>query len=244
MPEMNDGLPNQPPRVWTPAAYVEALEQGQPVELPPDTSIRGRILRGRDEADFEMLGTEGRDVVFIMGPDGLSVMPGSDTLTALDRIGLTRPYVQGRIAQGYHFKLLVFEGGIGAPLATWDNALSMIAARHPDLAQDIEQHRQALKTTPFADFEADAPEPLDNIELAGPDHPEYMSLARYRALPPGDRANPAKLRRLLFHTAHLKGLFYGDGYTRTPDGQIGLAEYLVPNGRIQDLPDAIIVDLL
>lgn len=234
---------DQAPQAWTPQTYVEALHGGQRVELPTDCTLRGRILRGRDDSEFEVLGTPDRDIVFIMGPDGLSVMPGLEPLDALDQIGLTPRYVQGRIAQGYHFKLLIFEGGHTAPLATWDNALDMVAGVHPDLAEDIVRHRATLKATPFDVWQATVTEPLDDIELAGSAHPDYMSLERYRALSAAERADPALLRRLLFHVEHLGTLFHGDGYTRTPDGQASLAEYLVPNGRIDALTDAMVVDL-
>lgn len=241
---LDDRLQNQVRQPYTSEAYVEALRSGQRVELSPESPLCGRILRGRDEAEFEILGSEERDIVFIMGPDGLSLLTGVDPLAALDHIGLTPNYVQARIAQGHKFRLLVFEGGNEAPLATWDNALDMVAAGHPELAGDIERHRDALKTTPFEVFQADVAEPLDDIELAGPVHPDYMSLDRYLALSPEERTNPAKLRRLLFHKEHLGTLFYGDGYTRTPDGQISLAEYLVPNGRVDGLPGAKVTDLL
>jgi hypothetical protein len=241
---IDDAAANQAGQPWTPSRYIEALGSGQQVELPPDSPLRGRILRGRDESDFEVLGSSERSIVFIMGPDGLSMMPGVERLAALDRIGLTPGYVQGRIAQGYRFRLLAFTGGDAAPLATWDNALDMVARNRPELAADIEHHRAALKTTPFDVFQADVAEPLDEIELAGPAHPDYVSLERYLALPSEVRANPAKIRRLLFHAEHLGTLFHGDGYTRTPDGRVGLAEYIVPNGRVGGLPQAQVVDLL
>lgn len=120
----------------------------------------------------------------------------------------------------------------------------MIAAAQPKLRGDIKQHFVALKTTPLETFQADVSEPFDEIELAGPAHPEYMSLERYLNLPSAERANPAKLRRLLLHKEHLGTLFYGDGYTRSPDGQIGLAEYLVPNCYIRDLPEAQVIHFL
>ncbi|MGW4283580.1 hypothetical protein [Nocardia sp. NPDC004750] len=233
-----------PDRGWEPEAYVQAFRDRRHVELPPDSTLRGRIVRGREKVDFEVLGSPERSVCFIMGPDGLSMLPGIELLTALERIGLTPHYVHGRIEQGHSFRLLVFNGGRAAPLATWDNALDLISGTRPELVDDIRRHRNALKTTPFEIFQADVTEPLENIDLAGPAHRDYMSLDRYRALSPDERADPAKLRRLLFHVEHLGELFSGDGYTRTPGGQRGLAEYLVPNGRISDLPDARMIDLL
>lgn len=90
---------------WTPRKYIYAVKSRQRVELPTDCNLRGRILRGRTDSDFELLGDSQRSLVFIMGPDGLSDFTGvGDPLEALDKIGLTRSYVQGRIAQGYQFR--------------------------------------------------------------------------------------------------------------------------------------------
>jgi hypothetical protein len=222
---------------------MEALEQGRLVEIPEDATIRGRILRGQVEAGFETLGKTDRDIVFIMGPDGLSLLPGLPTLEALDQIGYSPGYVQGLVADSYTFRLVVFEGGDTAPPATWDNTLDMVAACRPELAWDIARHRNALKNTPFEVFAADVADPLDDIDLAGSAHPDYMSLSRYLALSEAERSDPAKLRRALFHAEHIGTQFYGDGYTRTRDGQIGLAEYLIPNGPVASLPGAIVVDL-
>ncbi len=229
---------------WTPERYMDALRAGQQVELPPDSTLRGRILRGQNPEDFTVLGSSERSLAFIMGPDGLSLLPGMEPLSALDHIGLDPDYVQGRIAQGHRFRLLVFEGGDAAPLATWDNALTMVAHTRPELARDIEAHRDALKVLPISEVQASVSEPLDTIELAGSAHPAYMSLERYSALPPEVKANPVHLRRFLFHIEHLGALYSGDGYTRTPDGQVGLAEYLIPNGRVESLSDALVRDLL
>lgn len=113
---------------------------------------------------------------------------------------------------------------------------------YPDLAADIDRHRAALKTEPFEVWQASVAEPLDSIDLAGPSHPAYISLQRYRSLSADDRTNPALLRRMLLHVEHLNTLFYGDGFTRTPDGQVGMAEYLIPNGRVDALTDALVVN--
>jgi hypothetical protein len=229
---------------WTVSEYLGALAAGERVDLPDDSVLRGRIMRGMNDKDFELLGSAERDLVFIMGPDGLSELPGIDPYTALDRIALTRKYVAGRIRQGYSFRLLVFPGGDGAPLATWDNALDMVAGIHPELSDDIETHRDALKHTPFKEFAKDVSESLDDIQLAGPSHPDYMSLEKYLQLPAHERANPAKLRRLLFHVEHLGTYFSGDGRTAPHDGVPGIKEYLVPNMAVSSLPDAQVVEYL
>jgi hypothetical protein len=240
-------LVRAPRQIQDAAGYREAFERGEPVEIPENSGLRGRILRGRETQpeEFDNLGLPGRELVFIMGPDGLSELPGRPLPVALEHIGLTPDYVAGRIAQGYSFKLVVFEGGAEAPLATWDNALSLIVERHPALAPDIEAHRQALRETPFQEFaERMLPDDLDQIELAGPSHPAFMTTERYLELPPElRRTDPLYLRRWLLHTEHLGTLFSGDGYVQTPDGERGLKEYLVPNVPLADLQGIEIIDL-
>lgn len=226
-------------------AYREAFEQGSHVEIPEDSELRGRILRGKTADDFMNLGLPGRELTFIMGPDGLAQLPGQPLSVALGRIGLGEDYVAGRIAQGYSFKLAVFEGGAEAPLATWDNTLDLVAHHHPRMIPDIEANRQALRTTPFAAF-ADRmlPDSLEAIDLAGPMHPAFMTTERYFDLPEQQRqTNPLHLRRWLLHTERIGVLFNGDGYTQSPDGEQGLREYLAANVPIVDLRNAVIIDL-
>lgn len=226
------------------AGYVEAFNHGQSVELPPDSPLRGRIMRGKDNSEFSRLALDDRRLVFIMGPDGLSELPGKPLRGALSHIGLTPDYVQGRIDQGFQFKLLVFGGDDEAPRATWDNTLDLVQQVYPDLADDVETHRQELKATPFSEFAARMPMDMDAIDLAGEGHPLFMSLERYIRLAPTERRHdPLALRRVLLHEVHLGPLFSGDGYTYTPDGAKGLAEYLVPNGPIDQLPDAQVISL-
>lgn len=202
-------------------------------------------MRGKNPADFERLAFDGRRLVFIMGPDGLSELPGVLLRSALGNIGLMPDYVEGRIKQGYQFKLLVFDGGHEAPPATWDNVLGLVQQVYPELADDVAAHRQTLKGTPFGEFAARMPEDMEMIDLAYEDHQLYLSLERYLQIPKEERLrDPLALRRVLLHEVHLGSLFDGSGYTRTPDGRAGFAEYLVPNVPIAQLQDARVVDLV
>jgi hypothetical protein len=232
-------------QVQDPDVYRTAFEQGEPVRISEQSDIRGRILRAREAEEFNHLGLRGRELVFIMGPDALSELPGWSLPVALGRIGLMPDYVAGRIAQGYTFKLAVFRDRSEAPLATWDNALDLIAGCHPALAPDIEIQRQALKDTPPQEFvDRMLPEDLTRIELAGPLHPEFMTTERYLALPTEIRHRDSLyLRRWLVHTEQIGITFRGDGYTQTTDGEKGVKEYLMPNGPIADLQEAVVIDL-
>src|ERR1044072_8941907 len=88
-----------PPQLWTPAAYQEAFMRKEPVNIPEDSGLRGRILRGIQErpTDFDSLGLDGRELVFIMGPDALSELPGHPLHATMGRIGMMPSYVEGRI---------------------------------------------------------------------------------------------------------------------------------------------------
>lgn len=247
MSEFVENREDYMPSVWTPEEYEMAIDQGTPVEVPAGSGLRARVLRGMGSTDFEILGSDERRIVFIMGPDGMSALPGMHPLDILNFLGLDPDYVQGRIKQGYHFKLLVFVGGEDAPLATWDNALDMVAAERPELAEDIERHREVLRTRSLESLlvsQSATPKQLDAIELAGKTHPSFMTPGRYYMLSDAEKANPANLRRVLLHADHLGILFSGDGYTRMPDGQRGPAEYLVPNGKVSELSGAILIDLM
>jgi hypothetical protein len=243
-PETYDGMEHTGVHVLDPYAYAEAFEAKRPVIIPRDADLRGRILRGRTPEDFESLALDNRRLVFIMGPDGLSQLPGRPLRHALADIGLMPDYVQARIHQGYQFKLLVFSGGDAAPLATWDNTLDLVAACYPELGADIDAHRQTLKQTPFAHFAAQLPENMDMIDAAGEAHPLYMSLESYLAIPEHIRRQDAlALRRVLLHEVHLQPLFSGDGHTLTPEGEKGLAEYLAPNTPTAHIEHTVMIDL-
>lgn len=227
------------------STYQQAFEEGTSITIPEDSDLRGRILRGKTTEDFADLGLPGRELVFIMGPDGLEQLPGQPLSQALGRIGLTPEYVAGRVAQGYAFKLAVFEGGSEAPLATWDNALDLVSRHHPAFAEDIEANRQALNEIPFQIY-ADRmmPNNLEAVDLAGPNHPAFMTTERYFSLPEYLRlSDPLYIRRWLLHTERIGTLFSGDGYTQTAQGERGLKEYFTVNTPIANLPNAAIIDL-
>lgn len=233
------------PDDWTSRGYIDALSNGRRVELPPGSALRGRIMRGKEAGEFQDLAADGRRLVFIMGADGLSTLPGMPLLDALSTIGLMPDYVQGRLRQGFSFKLVVFQGGNAAPLATWDATLDQAMAHYPEVAPDIAAHRDALKATPFAAF-ADRMRPydLDEIDLGGPSHPAFMSRDRYLELPVDQRlGDPLALRRFLLHEVNLGPLFRGDGYTRLPDGSRSIQEYVIPNGPIEGLREPVVVEL-
>lgn len=228
---------NAPRTVTTPEAYAEAFRDVQPVSIPESSRLLGRIVRGRNPEDFDYLANDGRKLVFTMGADGLSKLAGRPLRQALRIIGLTPDYVQGRIDQGFSFKLAVFHSEHRGTLATWHNVLREVADCYPELEADITMHASRLPDQTLA-------EDIESIDLAGPTHPDFMSLDRYLQLSEKAReTNPLYLRRLLLHEVHLGTLFEGDGHTVTHDGEQGMREHVIANRSIQDLPGSIMIDL-
>lgn len=224
----------QPTLVKTPAEYAAAFQEAQPVTIDPRSKMLGRIVRGKSPNDFQRLAADERRLVFVMGPDGLEQLPGKPTRDALATIGLMPEYVAGRIKQGYSFRLALFEAR-DPSLATWDNVLREAGSVYPSLRRDLRTHAKALPRQPL-------PANSDEVDLAGPSHPEFMSLERYQNLPADERTAEA-LRRLLRHEVHLAPLFKGDGYTYLPNGRRGMQEHVVPNGPIASLRNAVLLDL-
>jgi hypothetical protein len=220
---------------WT---YAEAFYNRTPITLSEPSSLRGRIIRGKQQSDFWHLAADGRRLVFTMGSDGLSTLCGTNLRQSLDTIGLTPQYVQGRIEQGFSFKLVVFRAQQQTcTLATWQNLLQQVTVHYPELAHDVTAHANALPNQIL-------PADIEQIDLTGPTHPHFMSLERYCKLTAQERAqNPLALRRLLLHEMHVGTLFGGDGYTYRPDGRKSMKEYLMRNTLLTALQDVAVIDL-
>lgn len=226
-----------PRTVTTPEMYAAAFRDVQPVAIPTSSRLLGRIVRGKAPEDFQQLAADGRKLVFTMGSDGLSMLPGKPLRQALATIGLTSEYVQGRIDQGFSFKLAVFRAERNETLATWKNVLRLVMDCYPELESDIAAHASNLPSQVL-------PEDIEDINLAGPTHPDFMSLERYTQLPQEERVqSPLLLRRLLLHEVHLGVLFEGEGYTRIDEGGRGMMEHVIANRPVSELPDSVMIDL-
>lgn len=221
----------------TPSAYAEAFRRNQSVSIPESSRLQGRIVRGKTPADFDFLAADGRRLVFTMGSDGLSMLPGRPLRDALNSIGFTSDYVQGRLDQGFSFKLAVFRTEKQHTVATWENVLRLVGGCYPELEPDIAAHATSVQHQVL-------PEDIEAIDLAGVDHPDFMSLERYRLLSSTERTqSPLALRRLLLHEVHLGTLFEGEGYTRPHKGEQRMLEYVIVNSAMAELSESAVIDL-
>ncbi|HEX6462264.1 MAG TPA: hypothetical protein VFZ58_03245 [Candidatus Saccharimonadales bacterium] len=227
---------NTPRTVVSSSDYAEAFYGREAVNIPETSLLRGRIIRGKEPGDFLNLAADDRRLVFTMGGDGLSALCGRPLRQSLNTIGHTPAYVQGWIDQGLSFKLAVFQAEHERTLATWENLLYRVVECYPELTDDIAMHAPDLPHQLL-------PAEIELIDLAGPSHPEFVSLARYQRLTPEERADPQTLRRLLLHEMHVSALFGGDGYTYTPGGHRSMKEHLMPNLPLEALRETVLINL-
>ena len=188
------------------AAFCEALHT---VGAPAD-GLCGRILRGKSPADFSRLtspedAASGRDLVLVMGADGLASLSNKSGYEMLCAIGYTKDGITAKLAAGYTFRLLVFPADEAlAPPATWRAFLSKVAESHPEWREKLERHRAELEACSWdqlADSTAAAEAALGH-DIRG----AFSALSL-------DATTVAHVRALLKRVYQLNELFTGDGFT-------------------------------
>ncbi|MBN1803316.1 MAG: hypothetical protein JW891_17525 [Candidatus Lokiarchaeota archaeon] len=203
-------------------------------------SLCGRIIRGVNPDDFETLTDDpDRKLVMLMGPDGLQKLLGKESYDMLVEIGYEKEYIQRKLNEGNEFKLVVFKEGGEAIIATWDNVINLVSKTYPNISNKIKDQIDDLKSTSFERIEEEAGFDFSKIDKIGKTDPRFMTHERYLESP----NTLIAARAFLYFTVHLRELFSGDGYTYTTDGKRGLTEYIVPNKRISDLGEHVIIDI-
>lgn len=226
-----------PKHIATVEGYAQAFQDGELVEV---TNLCGRILRGKSASDFSTLTDDPtRSIVMLMGPDGLSILPGKTGYDMLTAIGYTPNYISQKISEQTQFKLVVFPESKLARVATWSNIINLISQTYPQAANALKNHRHQLSHTRFGDIEAQAEFSFAEVETNGPTDPRFMTLDRFLESP----MSLADTRALLYFTVYLKDLFSGDGYTYDSYGQRGMQEYVTLNQPIHSLGSNVLLDI-
>lgn len=206
----------------------------------PITGLCGRILRGKTDKDFETLSDDpNRLIIMLMGGDGLEELLGKTGYEALITIGYMRDYIEYKLTQGVHFKLVIFKEGEIAKLATWDNTLYLISQIYPKIRKKIYKQLPLLKNTPFSEIERKAGFKFDEIDKFGPKDKRFMTYKRFKK----SKGTLEDVRVFLHHTIHLRELFAGDGFTYNEEGKRGLREYIAPNRKLKELGDYSLIDI-
>ncbi|HEY3999962.1 MAG TPA: hypothetical protein VGO93_13895 [Candidatus Xenobia bacterium] len=199
--------------------------------------LTGRLLRGRQPSDFTTLtADQDRRVVMLMDDDGIRALEGLNGHDKLIRIGYTPDYIAQSLQAGDRYKLAVWPRGTREKSATWDNVLTMVEHAYPEVAGQVAAQRAGLKSHDFLAIERMGGYSFTSLD---PSDPRYMTVKRLHAA----SGSLVEVRDFLYHVVHLRELFTGQGYTLQADGRRGVAEYIMPNVRLAQIPGLRLTDI-
>lgn len=220
-----------------PAAYVEMFEKR--LDAPRRfTGVCGRVVRGKAPEDFAKLSfLQGRELAWLIGPDGLRRFVGRTAVEVLKIIGkFDQSWLDREVAKGMQFKLIVMPQA-ECRRADWDGVFDMVEARYPEIASKLHRWRERLRD-PSLVGEIGA-ELVSDAVKANIHHPDHMSPKRYLVC--DDTAQNARL--FLWHSLGMNGQYVGDGYTAAPSHDLRLDEYLTANVPLKTILGVAITDL-
>lgn len=234
--DLGQGLRNQS-RFGELRRFEEALICRKALEHPT-TGLHGRILRGKNEDDFQTLTEDpARKVVFLMGDDGLSSLPGMSGYEMLIQVGHSIPDIyKNLVEKGKSYKLVVFTSEVQPMAADWDGVLSIVQAVYPEHFDAVAQHVKALSQISLEEVERIAELKFSDFSE---EHPLFMTSARFSE---SDK-NLWQTRAFLYHSLQMRAQFKGDGFTYRNDGAIGVREYLIPNMPLASMENFRLFDL-
>jgi len=213
---------------------------------------------------------KGREIAMAFGPDHFPTMHGLCGFHALTEVGYERQEMQDYLAQGQHYKLLVFRDH-REQLATWPNVLAMIGEIFPSYRPLIAQWGEKLATHDYDDMlQSDADPDLRSLRTllvsqgfrrlytgngrTMLNHGEVSSdvLARF----PGLEAevphlfHPVSAATWRFRSNFCHSLILSQLPTETSAGllelyqsHLGIEEFVLPNTRIDTLEESAMADL-
>jgi hypothetical protein len=217
-------------------AIAQVLEQLEENSSPVfHNHLYARILRGKVEADFSTLSTDtNRNIVMLMDNKGLMNLLGqSSSLSPLERIGYPRDYIRELQEAGTRFKLVLIEPRSKPLLATWDNlgvSLKEAYGSSHIVSRLFEKHREELKKNSYLQLLENSKDKEILKNLSSDQLRENSEIWEFRSF--------------LFNELRLNELYTGDGYTKTPEGERGVAEYFVANQEISSIGDHGFFDLI
>lgn len=233
--------------------YRRLFDIGRPVPRGTVKGVVGRIIRGRQPADFETLTDDpNRGLVMLVDSEGLEglIGCGGNTYAMLKAVGYTDHHIADLVAKGTQFKLVAFpdDPNSSAKQGTWENLLHLVGMAYPDAWSKLDRQLEELKrlSTVFVSgvgfidtIQRRAGYKFADVKDAS--DPRFMTYAKYTKERHADELVAA--RAFLYHTLHLREFYSGDGYTYNDSGQRGVPEYFVPNLPLAKLGDHLLLDL-
>lgn len=202
-------------------------------------NLYGRVCRSKLSQPLVLAEERDRRVTMVMGPSGIEKLFGKSGFDMLIELGHTSEYIEREVAAGTKFSLVVFRRQKGMATATWTNVIKAVALHYPEVADIVTPYAAVLKSTAFADWQAQAGFSLAEVHAKGAADPRFMTVARLLQ----SKRDALAVRRFLYHVIRLTELFSGDGYTRRHDGTRGVREYVVENKVIACLGEQVTVEL-
>lgn len=215
----------------------------QTVTAPPDPNrpfagCVGRLIRGKNEGDFESLTNDAtRKLVFLMDSQGLEELEGKSGYQQLIQIGHTPEHIMEEVqSKGNRYKLVVWPRGGPDMSATWDNVSNLVGQLYPDVAEKVAARISELKAPEFSTWEDKAGYSFADVKPGDARYVGYEELKQREG-------SALEVREFLYHVCHLRELYTGDGFTKKADGSRGVPEYISPNLKIADMPGARVIDV-
>lgn len=151
-------------------------------------------------------------------------------------LGFDMNWIKKKLSLGYQFKLSIFPEKESI-LATWDNIFQLLQKHFPEAWPFVSPYQNELKNFNLQTIQANFKEfDIEEIDLKGREEEDFMTLERYLKRAPS--ANTLGLTRaFLYHEVGLSKLFGGNGYTLLNTGELGTREFLMPNKKINEIPE-------
>lgn len=204
------------------------------------SGIQGRFIRMAPGQPDALTDDPDRRVVFLVNAETCVNLIGLSGYEVCITIGWLADYTRDKVNAGYRFAFVTFPEN-ECKLGTWDNVLDEVEALYPEVARKLAKHRAALRkmtTSSIKEIEGRLGYRFIDADKNKSD-PRFMTIARYAAA--ADTADSA--RAFLYHTVHLKELFYGDGWTRNNQGQRGCEEFIMGARPMNDLGEHFVADI-
>lgn len=214
------------------AHFANAWTSGKKPTTPIN-GIQGRFIRMAPGMPDALTDDPDRRIIFLVDSTTCTNMIGLTGYQVASLCGWKPEYTKAKVQAGYRFAFVAFDEK-NCKLGSWDNMLDEVQALYPEIAGKLSRHRATLRTMTPADIpgmEKRLGYRLIDVDNAGKKDPRFMTIDRYRSAP--DTADSA--RAFLYHTVHLKELYFGDGYTRNEQGQRGVPEYIMGARPMSDL---------
>ncbi len=207
------------------ARVANEIQSGRSVRV--GKNVYARILRGSSNSDFTSLSHDpGREIVMLMDSQGIASTFGlTGNISPLEKIGYTREYIRELTLKGVKFKLLLMKGSTDIQSATWDNLRFYLEKVYGSEHMTVQLFHRFLPTLKKYSFQ----QLQQQFRLGIDGHANSRSLTTNSDL--------WEFRSFLYNELRLTELYTGNGFTETPDGTPGLAEYFVINKPIRS--DAI-----